>query len=174
MDRKPQDLERKRPVLGIFRIVLGVVRCRTALPPLMRYGPLSCPSTLFQRCPPAPPWGFGSSPPSGPLAPPVALSCVLRDRLRGGGPPGGSPPKARLPYFSPRQRPPRERSLDITNPPVMVSALSLCYIRQKVNRSAPMAGAGKPWTPGKGAGSPGQRQRRETSNARSAPHGLRP
>ena len=163
-----------------------MVRCRTALPPLTRYGPLSCPSTLFLRCPPAP--RRETSRPKG---------RARRGRLRSGarslrracarsgpGPRRSGLPAAvglrsayrlsLLPYFSPRQRP----SVDLQALPQLVhigqDVLGEVLVhrwRQKV-RSAGMAPAGKPWTPGKGAGRPGRQRRRETCKARSAPPGF--
>lgn len=69
------------------------------------------------------------------------------------------PPKARLPYFSPRQRP----SVDLQALPQLVHIGQDVLGEVLVHRwrlmflSAGMAPAGKPWTPGKGAGRPSDR-----------------
>ena len=121
-------------------------------------GPLRCPSTPFQWCPPAPrrETSRGKNAPRPPLA--ASLWCPLPAPglrpLRAWAPPLRAPLSLRslvgLSAFPASQSqekakaPPRERSLDITIPPVMVSALSLCYIRQKVNLSAGLTPAKSP------------------------------
>ena len=79
-----------------------------------------------------------------------------------------------LPYLSPRQRP----SVDFQALPQLVHIGQDVLGEVLVHRwrltflSAPMAGAGKPWTPGNGAGRPGRQRRRETGKARRDPPGF--